>query len=236
MRSTGSEDGGGDAAGTARFIMFRYPAIYADAYGPEQTSISNDGETLTVPIRGVPFTGTDFDALRPPADATAEQLRTFSLHHGVLCACRIRCSIPVPIGGRMETVGELAIELSLGDPAPPRGLDREALRIALHYGGKAIAGSSSGGWFEDELLSIQSQLPEGVFIKACINCQYSDYGPAGHGMFGGMMCFRNIKAEYVKVRTKRDFWAVHDRFDRWVQETYLCAQFERRKPGTGYRG
>jgi hypothetical protein len=27
-----------------------------------------------------------------------------------------------------------------------------------------------------------------------------------------------------------------DRYDRLVQETYLCPEFERRIPGTGYRG
>ncbi|MCE9532807.1 MAG: hypothetical protein K8T89_17050 [Planctomycetes bacterium] len=51
-----------------------------------------------------------------------------------------------------------------------------------------------------------------------------------------MMCFRNLKAEYLKVTTKKEFWSVHGRQDRFVQETYLCPEFERRIPGTGYRG
>lgn len=79
-------------------------------------------------------------------------------------------------------------------------------------------------------------MPEGVFIKACINCRYSDYSPYGHGLFGCMTCFRNIKAEYLKVTTKQEFWSLHGRQDRFVQETYLCGEFERRIPGTGYRG
>ena len=82
----------------------------------------------------------------------------------------------------------------------------------------------------------QAQLPEAVFIKACINCLYSDYSLYGHGLFGCMMCFRNLKADYLKVTTKKDFWSVHGRQDRFVQETYLCPEFERRIPGTGYRG
>jgi len=73
-------------------------------------------------------------------------------------------------------------------------------------------------------------------MKACINCLYSDYSPLGHGLFGCMMCFRNLKAEYVKVTTKDELWPIHDRYDRLVQETYLCPDFERRIPGTGYRG
>ncbi len=51
-----------------------------------------------------------------------------------------------------------------------------------------------------------------------------------------MMCFRNLKSEYLKVKSKTDFWSVHNHYDRMVQETYLCPEFERRVLGTGYRG
>ncbi len=132
--------------------------------------------------------------------------------------------------------GSLFVELLLGDFAPNDGWDNPHLRIVLEFDGQQFAGSGTSGWFEDELLSIQAQLSEGVFIKSCINCLYSDYSPAGHGLFGGMMCFRNLKGEYRKVKSKQDFWALYGRQDRYVQETYLCPEFERRIPGTGYRG
>jgi len=32
---------------------------------------------------------------------------------------------------------------------------------------------------------------------------FSDYSPYGHGLFGCMMCFRNLKEEYVKVKIGR---------------------------------
>ena len=140
------------------------------------------------------------------------------------------------IGGRIETDGALLVDLVLGDPAPNGGIDREGLRLVLQFDGRTFSGPGTSGWFEDELLAIQAQLPEGVFIKACVNCLYSDYSPYGHGLFGGMMCFRNLKAEYLKVTTKDGFWSVHGRQDRFVQETYLCPEFERRVAGTGYRG
>ncbi|HSY47275.1 MAG TPA: hypothetical protein VLC46_00525 [Thermoanaerobaculia bacterium] len=73
-------------------------------------------------------------------------------------------------------------------------------------------------------------------MRACINCLHSDYSPYGHGLFGYMTCFRNRKAEYLRVKSKDDFWKVHDHFEEMVQETYLCPEFERRVPGTGYRG
>jgi hypothetical protein len=214
----------------------RYPATYSDAHGSEATTIANDSETLRLSLRGVEFVGRDFDSLEPTG-AAPEQLQRFTLNQGCLCSCRIECRIPVPVHERGKLLdGSLAVELVLGDPAANGGLDREQLRIVLEYDGQRFVGPGTSGWFEDELLAIQSQLPEGVYIKACINCLYSDYSPYGHGLFGCMMCFRNLKAEYLKVTTKKEFWSIHGRQDRFVQETYLCPEFERRIPGTGYRG
>jgi hypothetical protein len=101
---------------------------------------------------------------------------------------------------------------------------------------RQTSSGDSGGWFEGEWLDIQKALPEAVVIKACINCLYSDYSPYGHGLFGCMMCFRNIKDEYLRVNSKQSFWSVHGRQERMVQETYLCPDFARRIAGTGYRG
>ena len=187
-----------------RFI----PRPYSDVHGSESGTIDNDGETLSLSLSGVEFAGSDFDSLEPKG-AAPEQLQRFTLHQDCLCSCRIGCRIPVPVhdNGRLLPV-VLSVEMVLGDPAPNGGLDREQLRIVLEHGGQRVAGPGTSGWFEDELLGIQAQLPEGVFIKACINCLYSDYSPYGHGLFGGMMCFRNLKAEYLKVKTKRGFWAV----------------------------
>ena len=214
-----------------------YPAVYSDERGSEPTVIENDGETLRVRLRGLEFTGRDFDSLSPAADAIPERLAEFPLHAGSLCSCRIECRIPVPVHDRGRLLeGTLSVELVLGDPAPNGGLDREDLGIVLEHGGQRFAGYGTSGWFEDELVSIQARLPEGAFMVACINCMYSDYSPYGHGLFGWMMCFRNIREEYRRVRGKADFWSVHDRYDRLVQETYLCPVFERRVPGTGYRG
>jgi hypothetical protein len=214
----------------------RYPATYTDAHGSETAAIDNNGEMLRLSFRGIEFVGNDFDSLEPNR-AEPEQLRRFTLNQGCLCSCRIECRIPVPVHDRGRLLGGvLLVELVLGDPAPNGGLDREQLRIVLEYDGQRFASPGTSGWFEGELLGVQAQLPEGVFIKACINCLYSDYSPSGHGVFGCMMCFRNLKTEYLKVTTKKEFWSVHGRQDRFVQETYLCPEFERRIPGTGYRG
>tara|TARA_R110000850_G_scaffold275084_1_gene413662 strand:+ start:2131 stop:2304 length:174 start_codon:yes stop_codon:yes gene_type:complete len=56
------------------------------------------------------------------------------------------------------------------------------------------------------------------------------------GYLGDMMCFRNLKQEYLQVKSKQEFFHIHDHFERQVQETWLCDEFELRVPGTGYRG
>lgn len=217
--------------------MYRYPATYYDTQGFEETTILNDGETLRVCIRGVEFTSSDFDSLEPADDATPGQLSSFFLHQGELCSCRIKCELPIPVydKGQLST-GELTVDLQLGDPAPNGGLDLEKLSIEFRYKSLQFVGLGKSGRFEDELIEIQKQLPSGIYMRACINCLYSDYSPYGHGRFGYLMCFRNLKQEYLAVTSKDEFWSVHDRYDRLVQETYVCPDFQRRISGTGYRG
>jgi hypothetical protein len=214
-----------------------YHTKYSNNHFSEETTIKNDGEILSLLIRGLEFTGNDFDSLSPIEELAPEQQKYLPLWDDCLCSCCIECEIPILIYDQcQETSGKLFIRLDLGAPAQNGGLDFAKLKIALEHKSHIIAGSGKSGWFEDELLEIQSQLLNDVYMKACINCLYSDYSPYGHGLFGCMMCFRNLKSEYIKVTTKQEFWSVHDRYDRMVQEIYLCSHFERRVPGIGYRG
>jgi hypothetical protein len=215
----------------------RYSGKYSDARGAQSITICNDGVRLSADIGGITFTGTDFDALAPNGDVTPEQLSVFSLHHNCLCACAFQWDMPIPLLDHgQEKISTLSIKLELGKPAPNGGLDRQKLLVVLRYNQQQIASCGLSGWFEDELMSIQRQLPNEVYLKACITCLFSDYSPLGHGSFGQLRCFRNVKQDYLKVRSKADYWSLHDRYDRLVQETYVCADFDRRIPGTGYRG
>jgi hypothetical protein len=226
---------GRSPAQTARVSFIRYDGTYFDARGREVIAFLNDGETLRTRIRGVEFAGSDFDGMSP-VDGSVD-LAGFTLNGGALCGCSFAFDIPVPvIAESSEVSGCLHAELELGRPAPNGGIDRERLQLTLEYGDDRVASSGTSGWFEDELAQVQRQLPQSVFIKACINCLFSDYSPYGHGLYGQMMCFRNIKTEYLQVKSKRDFFSIHGRQDRLVQETYLCPEFSRRISGTGYRG
>lgn len=212
--------------------MHEYPATYTDAHGTESTVITNDGETLRMVVRGVEFSGRDFETWEPTEGTASEHLQTFQVgEYGSIYGFRLECSMPIPVYNREhQEVGELRVDLNFRE---------HYLQLALILGDERFEGDSSSRrsyWFEAQLLEIQSQLPDGTYMLACINCLYSDYSPLGSGIFGDMFCFRDMKADYLKVKGKDQFWPVHERCKRFVQETFLCSEFERRVPGTGYRG
>ena len=70
---------------------------------------------------------------------------------------------------------------------------RAKLRVIAIAKGLRTQGRFLVKYSEDELLDIQRQMPEGTYLKACINCAFSDYCPGGHGLFGGLACFRDNK-------------------------------------------
>ena len=219
-----------------------YPARYRDRFGEERTTILDDGGSLTTGIRGVRFRGTDFDGFGPVGVSDPTQVASFTFLHGSLCFCTIEADIPLPVVTPSESVDSLlTVELELGEPQPTGQMDRERLRLRLAVNGQTYLSDGKSGWFEDEMLNVQRKLPPGTFMKACINCAFSDYSPYGHGLFGNMICFRANKAGYRALPSGQEFekdayFAVMDTVSEMVQETHLCPEFERRKAGTGYRG
>jgi hypothetical protein len=217
--------------------MTTYHARYRDRFGEESTTILNDGEMLTMVVRGVRFQGRDFDGFEPEGVADPARVSSFTFFHGSLCCCTIEADIPVPVvtpTGALD--GLLTFLLELGEPLPTGQMDLERLTLWLKFGELTYSSEGKTGWFEGEMLDVQRKLPPGTFMKSCINCAFSDYSPAGHGLFGGLACFRENKTGYRSVRSKANLFAVWDTMTEFVQETHLCPEFERRKPGTGYRG
>jgi hypothetical protein len=216
--------------------LARYYGTYSDSRGSDVIDFLNDGETLRVTIRGVEFAGNDFDGLSPVGrDAVLEG---FTLSHfAELCACSFAFEIPIPViseGG--EVLAKLHVDLELGAPRSNGGISKLLLKSTLEYGRHRVVSSGrSGGFFDQELTEIQRQMPQSAFIKSCINCLFSGYAPGGHPLFGGMMCFRNIKDEYLQVKSKQDFFALSQPRERLVQETYLCPEFSTRTSAAGDR-
>ena len=213
-----------------------YPASYQDEFGEETTLIGNDGSVLEMKVRGIVFTGHMLDDWTPDCDAQGLK-KQFCLLHGCLCAYRIKFDMPVVVVSfGEEMLGVLAVELEVGQPTEKGGVNCESLQLTLAVSGVEFPARENQGWFDDALNDIGDRLPEQTYIKCCHSCAYSDYSPAGYGVFGCLACFRNCKQEYLALRGKTAYFSLTDKMAGFVQETYLCPEFVLRVPGTGYRG
>lgn len=110
--------------------------------------------------------------------------------------------VPVAAGGDLRE-GRLHVRLLLGEPADNGGIAPETLALSLTVGGDTFNGGGKSGWLEGELLELQAALPEGTYMKACINCAFSDYSPYGHGLFGNMACSATIRRRISRRKPKR---------------------------------
>ena len=218
-------------------MRVEYVGTFADSRGVESIRISNDGQTLRTRIRGVDFSGTDFDSLDPADEQATLAATLFCIQLGSLCACELRWTMTVVLSVQGRRIhAPLRVRLHLGDPLPNARLSSEHLQLELQAPSGSIQSTGRSGWFEDELLDLARKLPPEERLIACITCQFSDYSPLGHGLFGGLACFRDVKEEYVAISGKAGIFAIWDRRTELVQETFLCEQFSPRIAGTGYRG
>jgi hypothetical protein len=220
-------------------MVWKYPGRFCDQSGEEAIIIANDGKELRTTIRGVEFWGTDFDSLEPAEDQDPTKIASFDLCRPGrnLASCVIEWEMPIPVVVGQKTENwTLLCRLELGRPMANGGMENENLHLELVGNKGRFRSYGKSGFFEDELSDVQRQLLADTYMKACINCAFSDYSPGGHGLFGCLACFRGDKDSYRAVHSKKDIFAIWSKMTEYVQETYLCPEFERRLPGTGYRG
>lgn len=211
------------------------PARYQDAHGELSGSLHNDGKWLTLTLGDTRFSGMAFDSLSP--ESPLPDGSRFQLQHDVLCQCALYLRLPLTLlSAEGPQAAQLEIIQHLGQPAPHGGLDRADLQLQLHMPPQHWSSREGRSDFEDALLDLQRQLPDGLRLHCCFGCQYGDYSVYGQGSFGSLMCFREHKAIYNQVRSKLDYRQQLDQFSNTVQETGCCPEFTLRKPGAGYRG
>jgi Family of unknown function (DUF6304) len=183
-------------------------------------------------IRGTQFWGYDFDGLEP-VDRDAAKTAGFSLSPGGdLEDCSLTGELPCSVSQAGRIVPSV-VSFRL-DLYPRRGADvynPKNLQLTTTIGGERF--EVTDDWFEDGLLRLDKALPSEVRLVCCVTCLFSDYSPGGHGLMG-MRCHRDAKQQYLAVESKHDYWSVP--VTEEVMETYLCPQYQRRIPGTGYRG
>jgi hypothetical protein len=203
-----------------------WPTRYRDERGEVVTAIQNDGDVLTMKIRGIEFHGIDFEGFTPPHEVDRS---ICALKRGCLSYCTLQVDIPVPVVLGADTEdGILSAHLKLGDGPATGQRDPEVLVLELRFDAHRFSSRGKSGLFEAETCDIQKQLPSEAFLKACVNCALSTYSPYGTCLFGRLSCFRGNKQAFLSVKDKDDLLAIFDTQTEFVQETYLCPEFQRR--------
>ncbi|MDN3021825.1 DUF6304 family protein [Streptomyces sp. S.PB5] len=213
--------------------LMRWPGRYTDRHGFEEIAFESDGrELIRTTIRGVRFEGETMDTLgaltgEPPVPA-------FTFQEGDLWSCLLEwgLTMPVEVAGQGERIATVHCALQLWYPE-----EAENLTVTLRLDGHEFRATHPD--FENALHEIGRELPRSVRLKACIACAWSDYHPVGHSMMTGLACFRGAKDVYRRCDGKKGpngiltIWPEHTEF---VQETWVCEQFEHRTSDRGYRG
>jgi hypothetical protein len=181
-------------------------------------------------IRGIEMWGTDFDGLEPvdPAAATGRLPLNSA---GELTGCILDGDLPCTLqadGSRHAATIRFSLDLRTHN-RPSSALRHLRLSLTL----ADVTYQVSDDWFEDGVQRLEAALPAGTRLVCCVTCLYSDYSPGGHGLTG-IRCHRGAKDQYLAVRAKAGYWSVP--VTEEVPETYLCNEYQRRVPGTGYRG
>lgn len=221
---------------------FSFPGTYRDRRGEEPIVWRVIESRIATPpghgprfevhttIPGVPCWGFDFDGLEPvDADDPKRVEVSMSDKTGELTDCVLTGDLPCIVeseGTQVAAAVTFSLDLSVSAQTAYKNL---SLSVAVD--GRDI--SVVDDWFEDGTRRLEAQLPEPHQLRCCVTCLYSDYSPGGHGL-SGMACHRDAKEQYLAVRSKTDYWSIPVTED--LLETYVCSEYQRRVPGTGYRG
>jgi hypothetical protein len=220
-------------------MLETYAAKYTDKFGEVETTIQNDGKELRMVVRGAEFICNMLDDWEPANTSNSELLDSFLIHPIFKTLYKYVLDFEIPVLVIRDTQilhASLSVHLEMDGVETNKAGGREELTIGLGVDGKHFRSCGRHGWFDDELQEIGNVLPEGMYIKSCFNCAFSDYSPAGFGLFGQLACFRNTKQEYLSLKGKAAYFKLQDKMAGLVQEIYLCPEFEKRTPGAGYRG
>jgi hypothetical protein len=206
---------------------------YIDKIGSVETEIQNNDEQLVLDVNGTKFISQFFDDFE--IENKNEIQSRFSLNSfNELTACQLICDVPLTLLHKGEEFKSmLRIDLNLDRPDSITYRTNAIFSITIDN--REIK-TNKVQLFEGGLETIKRELPIDYKIKCCYGCAFADYSVYGQGFFGTMLCFKNIKEEYLKVQDKDEYMDVMDKHERLVQETYLCNEFQERKTGTGYRG
>ena len=176
-------------------------------------------------IRGVHYWGYDLDGL-------SDDDETNWLDGSGMRSCVLSGDLPCTVADNgMSRAATITFTLDVKAVTTGGNSRPTYLRLSLNHAGTTYEVEDE--WFEGGVQRLEETLPSGVVLVCCATCLFSDYSPVGHGILG-MDCHRGAKAQYLAVTSKFDYFDVPRTEE--VMETHLCPEYERRIPGTGYRG
>lgn len=205
-------------------MQYKYPLIYEDDFGKEQTTCITNGNMLQTTIRGVSFQAHSFNTFEVNEADLESNPSQFSLRDDMLSGI-FKLDMPSQVIQKDE-VDSAMLHLQFDYT------EGNHLYAALNYGGISY---SSGNHFEDTeslLLHIQGLLPKGTKFKNCLSCKYSNYHPIGNNDFGSLFCLKAIdKSILTGIKDKDSLLDVLDnRLFRYeieqVQETHSCPKHQ----------
>ena len=210
--------------------MRKYPVLYIDKFGKEETEISSDGSSMGLTLRGIQFKGIDFEGLEGEVDENKFQYQFYEKGLAELTNFRIEVLFPIKINYKNKIISEkIKFTIEVGEGVEIEGLNSVVNTVELDTFFGNFKTNKKVEWFEDAIIEIQNLLPKNTEIITCLSCKYSNYHPVGNGMFGSLYCFKKIKN---KVKT---FSNKHDLMNVWtkkainkneifnVQELFDCA-------------
>lgn len=212
-----------------------YPAKYSDKNGTEVTIIRNDGKILRMDVRGVEFSGSDFESLHSDENTAVNELSLFTFNeYDQLGNFQLECEIPVKIlENEIESVAVLNVLIEYKIKPHPITGEVSKLLLTLKHKDNEFQSSMDWGNFEDTFGEIESKLrnfSHKLRLKCCFGCKLSDYSVYGHSMFGDLICFKNHKEKFLSVKNQYDFYDLLEESLEYVQETHLCSEFQTRYP------
>ncbi|WP_075342065.1 DUF6304 family protein [Tenacibaculum agarivorans] len=223
-----------------------YKGVYRDKKGSHQIKIYNDYEFLSFQLGQFKFEGTSIDdfELLDYDKYSSEELERFSFNKircgdgfsYEICDYDLTLIIPIQliegITSEVKTL-DLKIFSKCGKALRSGAIDKYELCLEITI--NKIKYTGQGDLFEIAANDLIKNLKGKYRFNNCFGCSFSDYSVYGQNTFGTMLCFKNQKKKYLKVKTKAQYMNLN-REDRLVQETFLCEEFEIRKNNLGYRG
>lgn len=209
-----------------------YKGQYKDDRREVPIEISNDGNKLSFFVDGLKFVSTDLEEwiLQNPEKYSETELEQFSFSKHILKSgfslvtehllkdCTIQFNIPQQVFDA-QSMKEITVVLEVKETL-------EGIDLNLKLPDNTSIDENNIPDFELGLKRICSKIAKGYSLFNCFTCRYSSYSIYGNGVFGSLLCYRNFKEKFLKIKNKEDYSHVESQGFENVQETDYCNQFQ----------